>query len=184
MADVQYVGKYRITGTLPAGRAEEAYSALDPAGTPVVLKLVDAVDRERLFAQMRALADIAHPNVARVLDWGTETGRCFVVSEAVEGQDLAALTVLGGPPAPSVIAELGAQAAAGLAALHGRGIVHGGVTPLTMVRSSEGALKLTDAGIAAAAGQADLSDQDPPENAYFVSPEEVLARDLTRSTDG
>lgn len=183
MADEQYVGRYRIVGTAPAGRAAEAYRALDPSGMPVTVKLVQPVDRERFFEQMAVVASVRHENVARVLDWGVEGPLCFVVSEAVDGVDLATLAAAEPALAPTAVAELGAQAAAALAALHGRGALHGGVTPLVMVRTSEGVLKLTDAGVAPAAGQADLSDLDPPENAYFVSPEEVLARDLTRSSD-
>jgi len=183
MADRQFVGKYQVKGTLPAGRAIAAYAAVDPAGTPVTVKLLRPLDRERFFALMRDLSTVRHPNVAHVLDWGVDGDECFVVSEPAEGTDLASLAAARPQLAPSVVAELGAQAAAALAALHGRGILHGGVTPLAMTRSSQGVLILTDAGLAPAAGQADLSDIDPPENAYFVSPEEVLARDLTRQSD-
>ncbi len=51
------------------------------------------------------------------------------------------------------------------------------------MRRNDGTLVVADAGLATFAGQADLSDADPPANAYFVSPEEVLARDVTRSSD-
>jgi eukaryotic-like serine/threonine-protein kinase len=183
MPSREYVGRYKVTGLLPAGRALEAYQAVDPAGTPVTVKLLAPLDRERFFAQMRDLAAVRHEHVARVLEWGVEGGLCFVVTEALAGTDLATLAGRDPGLAPSVVAELGAQAAAALAALHGRGILHGGVTPLAMVRTQDGVLKLTDAGIAVASGQADLSDMDPAQNAYFVSPEEVLARDLTPSSD-
>jgi hypothetical protein len=46
--------------------------------------------------------------------------------------------------------------------------LHGGVTPVTMLRIADGTLVLTDAGIATAAGQSDLSDVDPPE--AMISP--------------
>jgi len=162
MVDRQFVGKYQVKGTLPAGRAIAAYTAVDPAGAPVTVKLLRPLDRERFFALMRDLSTVSHPNVARVLDWGVDGDECFVVSEPAEGTDLASLAAARPQLAPSVVAELGAQAAAALAALHGRGILHGGVTPLAMTRSSEGVLRLTDAGLAPAAGQADLSDIDPP----------------------
>ncbi|HOT23586.1 MAG TPA: PASTA domain-containing protein [Thermoleophilia bacterium] len=183
MADRQFVGPYRVTGPAPAGRALEAYQAVDGEGHAVVVKLIAPVDRERFLAQMREIAAIDHPNIAKVLDWGVEGDLSYVVTGAIEGNDLASLTALGGPPAAAVVAELGAQAAAALAALHARGIVHGGVTPLTMVRTADGTLKLTDAGLATAAGPVDLSDADPPEAAYFVSPEEVLARPVTPLSD-
>lgn len=183
MADRQYVGSYQVTGAAPAGRALEAYRAVDAAGRQVVVKLLAPLDRDRFFAQMRELSTLRQPDLARVLDWGVEGDLSYVVSEAVDGTDLVALAALGGHPAANIVAELGAQAAAALATLHAHGIVHGGVTPVTMVRSTDGTLVLTDAGIAAAAGQSDLSDVDPPENAYFVSPEEVLARPVTPSSD-
>ncbi len=183
MAEKESVGAYRVTGPVPAGRALEAYAAVDAHGNAVVVKLLAVDDRERFFAQMRAIAALDHPNLARVLDWGVEGELSYVVSEAIEGTDLASLVALGGPPAASVVADLGAQAAAALAALHAADIVHGGITPATMVRTGDGTLKVTDAGIGPAAGQADLSDFDPPVNAYFVSPEEVVARPVTPLSD-
>ena len=183
MAERQYVGPYQVTGAVPAGRALEAYEGVDTAGRPVVVKLLAPLDRERFLAQMRELSNVRHPNLARVLDWGVEGDLSYVVTEKVEGTDLASLAALGGLPVAAIVAELGAQAAAALDTLHAHGIVHGGVTPVTMVRTGDGTLKLTDAGVAVAAGQADLSDADPPENASFVSPEEVLARAVTPSSD-
>ena len=170
MADRQFVGKYQVKGTLPAGRAMAAYTAVDPAGAPVTVKLLRPLDRERFFALMRDLSTVRHPNVARVLDWGVDGDECYVVSEPVEGTDLASLAAARPQLAPSVVAELGAQAAAALAALHGRGILHGGVTPLAMTRSSEGVLVLTDAGLAPAAGQADLSDLRPARERLLREP--------------
>jgi serine/threonine-protein kinase len=183
MADRQYVGRYQVTGPAQAGRALEAYQAVDAEGNAVVVKLIAALDRELFFAAMRRIAAIEHRNLARVLDWGADGELSYVVTEAIEGTDLASLAALGGPPSATIVAELGAQAAAALTALHARGVVHGGVTPVTLVRAADGTLKLTDAGIGPAAGQADLSDADKPENAYFVSPEEVIARPVTPLSD-
>jgi serine/threonine-protein kinase len=183
MADRDFVGRYRVTEAVPAGRAMAAYKAVDPSGAPVTLKLLRPVDRERFFALMTELATVRHANLARVLDWGVDGDECYVVSEAIEGTDLATLAAGSPRLEPAVVAELGAHAAAALAALHAHGILHGGVTPLALVRTGDGILKLTDAGVATAIGQTDLSDDDPAENAFFVSPEEVLARELTPSAD-
>ena len=183
MADRDYVGKYRVTEAVPAGRAMAAYKAVDPAGTPVTLKLLRPLDRQRFFATMTELATVRHANLARVLDWGVDGDECYVVCEAIEGTDLATLAKASPQLEPAVVAEFGAHAAAALAALHAHGILHGGVTPLAMVRTDGGVLKLTDAALATSIGQTDLSDGDPAENGFFVSPEEVLARDLTPSAD-
>ena len=64
---------------------------------------------------------------------GSDGADCFVVTEDVGGADAAALVARG--PLPVADAALvGAAAAAGLAALHEHGVVHGGVDPATLVR--------------------------------------------------
>ena len=71
------------------GRVFRAHDEL--LGREVALKLIyaEALADDELSlecaAEARVIANVTHPGVARVLDSGIDDGRCFVVSELVEG---------------------------------------------------------------------------------------------------
>ncbi len=85
-------------------------------------------------------------------------------------------------PAATVEAY-GAQVASALAALHRHGVVHGGVKPSTIVVTPSGGLKLIDTGLARAQAPPDLSQEAPARAAWYVSPEEVMARPSVPGSD-
>ena len=72
----------------------------------------------------RLVANVAHPGVARVLDSGIDDGRCFVVSELVEGQTLSTLLAEQAPLPAGRALDLTIQIADALAAIHAHGVVH------------------------------------------------------------
>jgi serine/threonine-protein kinase len=88
-----------------------------------------------------------------------------------------------GPLAPADAALIGAAAAAGLAALHERGVVHGGVDPASLVRAEDGSVKLSGAGLAEAYPPPDLRPGTPPDMARYLSPEEVSGRAPSPASD-
>ena len=75
------------------------------------------------------------------------------------------------------------EVAAGLGALHTLGAVHGGVSPHTVIVTPDESVRLVDAGLARASWPADLTSLDPPRAAYYKTPEEVLARELSPASD-
>jgi serine/threonine-protein kinase len=78
---------------------------------------------------------------------------------------------------------MAASAAAGLAALHERGVVHGGVDPSSFVRAADGSVKLGGAGIAGAYPPPDLRPGTAPDVARYLSPEEVAGRAPSPASD-
>jgi len=103
---------------------------------------------ERFRSEARSVAQLAHPNLVTVIDRGEDEGRQFIVFEFVEGENLKELIVRTGPlPLPRAI-ELAATVADGLAFAHERGIVHRDVKPQNVLLSENGAVKVTDFGIA------------------------------------
>ena len=88
---------------------------------------------------MRELSTVRQPNLARVLDWGVEGDLSLRrLRKRSTGPTWPRSPRWAATLAANIVAELGAQAAAALAALHAHGIVHGGVTPVTMVRTADG----------------------------------------------
>ena len=181
MAD-DLMGRYELGRHLPACRAAEVYLATDQDGREVEVTLIEAADPEQTVAAFAAIADARHPRLQRLVEWGRAGWRCVVVAERAEGADLAQVAARGLPEARDV-ACWGAQAAEALAALHERGLVHGGLCPTALVLDEGGDVTVTQTGVAAAAGAVELADGDPPQNAFYVTPEEVLATPLTPASD-
>ncbi len=175
------LSRYRLGTRLPACRAVEAWEAVGPDDRRVTVTAVRCDESAAAQAGFDAIAQVRHTSLAALVEWGWADGRCVVVSDRPAGTDLESIAP---PPFPaSDVAAWGAQAAEGLAALHEHGLVHGGLCPAVLVLDEEGDVTLTGAGIAVAAGPSELGDADPPQNAFFVSPEEVLAQALTRASD-
>ncbi|PRY20122.1 serine/threonine-protein kinase [Pseudosporangium ferrugineum] len=117
----------------------------------------DPLVRRRIRGEALAAAQLNHPNVANVYDYGEHrdedgTLRPYLVLEFVDGPTLTAR--LGTAPALTVadIARIGAAVADGLAAAHAQGLVHRDVKPGNVILGAAGA-KVVDFGIAAGVGQ-------------------------------
>ena len=110
------------------GAAEAAYAGKDAEGHPVVVTVVRPVDPDAFLRTMGVVATVRHLDLAPVVDAGREGPDCYVVGWDYGEVDAAAM-VARGPLPPADAALVGAAAAAGLAALHERGVVHGGVDP-------------------------------------------------------
>lgn len=174
---------YRIVGDLPPGDAFKTQRAVGTDGVEVIVKTVRPEAPDMFVRAIARVAAAAGPHNERVLAW--ERHDCFVAlaAEPVRGTDLGHVLAQAGALPPQSVAVLGAQAALGLSALHGQGIVHGGVKPTTLVQRPDGSVTLVDAGLEQAQGGVDLSASAPPRNGACVSPEEALGRPLLPASD-
>ena len=182
MTEPIYAQRYRTRRHLPAGRAEAAYAGRDAENHPVVVTVVRPVDADVFLRTMGVVASVRHLDLAPVVDAGREGPDCFVVRWDYGDADAAAM-VERGPLAPADAALIGASAAAGLAALHEAGVVHGGVDPSSVVRAQDGSLKLSGAGLAEAYPPPDLRPGTPPDMARYLSPEEVTGKAPSPASD-
>ncbi len=182
MAEPIYAQRYRHLKRLPPGRAEAAYRGRDEQGRPVVVTVVRPRDADGFLRTMGLVAAVRHLDVAPVVEAGRDGADCFVVTEDPGGADAAGLAARG-PLTPADAALVAAEAAAGLAALHERGVVHGGVDPASVVRGSDGAVKLTGAGLGVAYPPPDLAPGTDAAVARYLSPEEVAGRAASPASD-
>jgi serine/threonine-protein kinase len=182
MSDPIYAQRYRTRKHLQPGRAAAAYGGQDAEGRPVVVTVVRPVDPDVFLRTMGVVASVRHLDLAPVIDAGRDGPDCYVVSWDYGHYDAAAM-VERGPLPPADAALMGASAAAGLAALHERGVVHGDVQPSTLVRAEDGSVKLTGAGVGAAFPPPDLRPGTTPDVARYLSPEEVQGRAPSPASD-
>ena len=137
---------------LTRGPVATVYKALDQtSGQIVVLKKVhthDPEQRERFTAEARLAAGVKHPNVVQVLAVTDDS----LVAEWVEGADLEDVVMDVGALPPELAALVAYETALGLEAVHQAGILHRDVSAANVLLSLEGAVKLTDFGLASLAG--------------------------------
>jgi serine/threonine-protein kinase len=158
-------GRYRLESRIAAGGMGEVWRAADLVlGRPVAVKLLPAGYAQhpetlaRFRAEARHAAAVSHPGIAQVYDYGdaSEGQPPFLVMELVDGRPLTQL-LAAGPLGQERTLDLIAQVAAGLAAAHAAGLVHRDIKPGNLLVSATGTVKITDFGIAYAAGSAPLT---------------------------
>jgi serine/threonine protein kinase/formylglycine-generating enzyme required for sulfatase activity len=102
--------------------------------TPAAMRSPDAVKRFR--REVEAAARLTHPNIVAALDADEARGIHFLVTEYVEGSDLAALVKKSGPLPVDTAVDCIRQAARGLEYAHSLGVVHRDIKPANLILTS------------------------------------------------
>jgi hypothetical protein len=178
-------GRYRIIERRGRGGMGEVYRADDlKLGQAVALKFLPAdVDRDparltQLHTEVRMARQVSHPNVCRVYDIDELDGSTFLSMEYVDGEDLASLLRRIGRFPEDRALEIARQICAGLAAAHERGVVHRDLKPANVMLDGTGKVRLTDFGLAGAAGEA-LRAGTPA----YMAPEQLAGAEVTPRSD-
>jgi Tol biopolymer transport system component len=132
----------------------EVYRAKDTRlGREVAVKVLpeivsnDPRALSRFEQEAKAVAALSHPNIVALHDIGESGGVRFAVSELLEGETLRSLISRGSVPVRRAL-EIAEQVARGLAAAHGKGIVHRDVKPENVFLTKDGHVKILDFGLA------------------------------------
>lgn len=135
--------------------------------------------------EIRAQAQLNHPNLVRLSYADTDGDTYFLVTEYVPGSDLRRLVHYHGAMTQEKAALLISQAAEALAHAHGQGMIHRDVKPGNILITPEGHAKLTDLGLAFfAEDQADFSQSKPKHivgTADFLAPEIIVTPSEVRT---
>jgi hypothetical protein len=190
-------GRYKLVEMLGVGGMAEVYLARQRAVTGaekvVVLKRIlphlahDSQFIEMFLQEARLAARIRHPNVVQIFDMGQNQRSYFMAMEYVQGWDLGRLlqsaTKLRRPFPPALAARICAEVASALDAAHSAldpqghpsPILHRDVSPQNILISREGAVKLTDFGIAKALENGRLTPTTTLKGKLaYMAPEVVL----------
>ena len=110
----------------------------------------DPTFQARFRQEAKAAANLSHPNIVTVHDFGLDHGQLFLVMEYVPGADLKTLIKQRGHFSPEEAVPLIIQACAGIGYAHRSGLVHCDVKPQNMLVTPDLRIKVTDFGIARA----------------------------------
>jgi serine/threonine-protein kinase len=149
--------RYQIEGRIGSGGMAEVYRARDlMLERTVAVKLLredfsrDPAFRERFRQEAKAAANLSHPNIVTIHDFGFDENQVFIVMEYVPGTDLKTILDSRGSLSVAEALPLIIQACAGVGYAHRAGLVHCDVKPHNMIVTPDQRLKVTDFGIARA----------------------------------
>jgi hypothetical protein len=140
---------------------------------------------ERFRREARAVAQIEHPNLCRLVAHGEAEGGFYLALEYIDGVSVAALKKAMGGRLPLEVALAIARAAlAGLAVAHEAGVVHRDIKPANVMVTRAGVAKLLDFGIARSVGDATLTGTGSIVGTPgFLSPEQAKGERVTGTSD-
>jgi eukaryotic-like serine/threonine-protein kinase len=190
------VGQYRIEAKLGAGGFGTVYRARDVTLDRIVaLKVVHSSNQAMaasLLNEARAAAALNHPNVCTLFAVDASDGISMIVMEHLEGRTLAKILEQSALPLPRASAIAG-QVAAGMAAAHNHGVVHGDLKPANVMVSADDLAKIMDFGLArraaAASVNADTMNWNPATaggisgTPSYLSPEQARGEPATPASD-
>jgi predicted Ser/Thr protein kinase len=185
------LGRYRLENRPSTGGMGSVYAAIDERlNRKVAVKVLkdeladDPRFVERFRREARAVAALSHPNIAGIFDYGEDDGRHFIVMEYIEGRDLARIIREEGVFAPERAARIAAQICAALGHAHNMNIVHRDIKPGNVIVSPGDRVKVTDFGIARAAGESTLTATGSMlGTAQYLSPEQASGGRVGSASD-
>jgi serine/threonine protein kinase len=201
------LGKYTLLKKLASGGMAEVFLAkvAGPAGfekVVVVKRILSHLAEDPKFVAMflseaRLAAQLNHPNVVQVFDFGEQDGTWFLVMELIDGLNLRHLFRKAAEknefvPVP-VALRIATMALEGLGYAHDfidpttgqpLGLVHRDVSPDNILVGRNGAVKVVDFGIAKAANQTHLTKTGTVKGKFaYMPPEQLQGQALDRRAD-
>jgi serine/threonine protein kinase len=190
--------RYEVLDALGSGGMGHVYRARRTRlGDDVAIKVMQATpntppeSRERFLRESRACAQLRHPNIVGLLDFGFDTAnQPYMVMELLSGPSLREEIDLEAPMAPARVASILAAVGSALQLAHDRGITHRDLKPANIVAhrydTGERVYKVIDFGLAAikASDQTRLTDpQFFLGTLNYAAPEQMRGEDVTPATD-
>ncbi len=192
ISDQQRIGeRYELRECIGIGGMARVYLAHDHVlNRDVAVKILnpalaaDPLFVERFRREAQAAAALNHPNIVTIYDTGTTDDTYFIVMEYVPGPNLKEIIRAHGPLPENEVLAIGVQVAAAVGVAHAHHLIHRDIKPHNILRNPEGSAKVTDFGIARAAGASQLTaTQTVMGTAHYLSPEQALHQPLDGRSD-
>ena len=176
--------RYRILRRLGGGGMATVYRAEQmPLSREVVVKVLhphlarDAEMAERFRREAEAAAQLVHPFICPLLDFGRSGETVYIVMPHLGGGSLADRVQKERTVSPTIVAAAAAQVAVGLDHAHRRGVVHRDVKPDNILFDEDGNAFITDFGIATARFHGRLTASGRAMGTpHYMSPEQAMGK--------
>ena len=191
--------RYEIIDALGAGGMGAVYRARRlHLGDEVAIKVMqpspnaDPELRERFLRESRACAQLRHPNIVGLLDFGFDaSSQPYMVMELLSGPSLREEIDLEAPMVPARVAAILGSVGSALQLAHDRGITHRDLKPGNIVahryESGERVYKIIDFGLVAMRATTDQTRLTDPDfflgTLAYAAPEQMRGEDITPAVD-
>jgi hypothetical protein len=156
--------RYCVTGVIGAGGMGTVYLAEHRLmKRAVAVKVIGSNWSQcpnlvaRFCREIEAVAKLSHPNIATAFDAEQVGGALVLVTELIDGHDLAQEVTRRGALPVVEACEYARQTASGLQHAHDRGIVHRDIKPSNLMLTPDGVVRILDFGLAALGGHFDAA---------------------------
>lgn len=182
--------RYRIEAPIARGGMSTVYRCVDTRlGRYVAAKVMDSkyvkdpVFRQRFQREARSMAQLSHPCLVGVYDFGASDDTMFLIMELITGGTLRELLAERGPMPPHAAAAVMRQVLTGLRVAHEAGMVHRDLKPDNVLINGDHQVKLGDFGLVRAASRAQADAGHIVGTVSYLSPEQVTGDELTPASD-
>src|SRR6185312_6578774 len=169
---VVYRGEHRVTGQAVAIKI-----------LPPELAVHEEL-KARFVEEARVLAKLEHPNIVHLNNFTEAGGRLCLVMQYVEGVTFESMIVTRGKVAPDEALKVGIEVCRALEYAHAHGVVHRDIKPSNVLVRPDGAVKVTDFGIAKMIGNSRLTSTGQTMGTVrYMSPEQVRGKAADARSD-
>jgi eukaryotic-like serine/threonine-protein kinase len=174
------IGKYAIQGLIGQGAMGQVFRAHDTVlNRHVAIKMMaaevsaDPQLSQRFLREAQSAAQLNHPNIVTLHDFGDDNGQLFMAMELLEGQDLSKIIRQGTLASLEDKLALMEQCCDGLAFAHGMQLVHRDLKPANIHVHTSGRVKIMDFGLARVSGSDMTRAGTIMGSPNYMSPEQV-----------
>ena len=185
-------GRYRVIEEVSRAAGSVVYKARDPLIDRLVILKTLAVGlprdevtdfRKRVDRELKSAGRLNHPNIVTIYDVGVTGDIVYIATEFIDGRSLRDMLGSGARPMPARAAQIAAQILDGLDFVHERGLVHRNISPDTVIVLRNGAVKITDFGIARPSRGPHTQIADLVASPRYTSPEQVTGEKVDERSD-
>jgi serine/threonine protein kinase len=183
----QQLGNYRLIRLIGQGAFADVYLGehiylKTPAAIKVLQTRLAKDDLQGFLNEARAIANLVHPDIVRVLEFGVEGDTPFLVMDYASNGTLRQHHPKGTLVPPATIAQYVKQAAAALQYAHDQRVVHRDIKPENMLLGRNNDVLISDFGIAVMAQSSRYeSGQEVGGTIAYMAPEQLQGRAVPAS---
>ena len=188
------LGRYEIIEQIGKGAMGVVYKGRDPKLQRLTaiktIRFIDDYDEDKVekvksyfYHEAEIVARLAHKNIVKIYDVGEDLELSYLAMEYLEGESLATHCREDRLLPVARTVDIIAQVCAALEYAHTHGIVHRDIKPGNIMVLKNGEVKVTDFGIARAAGSTRTRTGIIKGTPYYMSPEQARGQELDGRAD-